>query len=64
MDSMIWGEINRAEEPYTISIRGASTLSKQVHDEIEMSKQDLSKARAEFRRVRGREVEVYLETDS
>jgi RNAse (barnase) inhibitor barstar len=61
VDSMIWGGINALEPPYTIRISGVSALPKQVHDEIDMAKQDLARGRKDFRSLRGDDVEVAIE---
>jgi hypothetical protein len=57
------GGINAVEPPYRIRIRGISNLPKQTHDEMEMLKEDPGRARAGFRRMHGRELEVYVESD-
>jgi hypothetical protein len=61
---MAWVGINAVEPPYRIHIRGTSNLPKDIHDQIEMLKEDLSQAHAEFRRTRGSGLEVYLDSDS
>ncbi|HYM17573.1 MAG TPA: barstar family protein [Micropepsaceae bacterium] len=62
IDSMIWGGINAVEPPYTVRIREIAKLSKDIVGEVELAKRALSEARAEFRRSRGHDVEVLLET--
>jgi RNAse (barnase) inhibitor barstar len=61
VDSMIWGGLNAVEPPYTIRISGAATLPKDVRSEIELAKQALTEDRADFRRLRGSDVDVSLE---
>jgi hypothetical protein len=62
VDSMIWGEINRIEPPYTIQIHGVEQLPGDVRDHVELAKNALLEARAEFRVMRDRDVEVRLDT--
>jgi RNAse (barnase) inhibitor barstar len=64
LDSMIWGGINAIEPPYTIRISGLAKLPNDIRNEVEMAKQDLAQGRMDFRRLRGRDIEVIMETDS
>lgn len=61
IDSMIWGGINLVEPPYLIRVRGSSRLPSDVQDHIELAKDFLLKARAEFHALRGCDVEVDFE---
>jgi hypothetical protein len=61
IDSMIWGGINRVEPPYLIRIRGIARPPKTVQDHIELARDSLLRARAEFHGLRGRDVGVSLE---
>ena len=63
LDSMIWGGINSVEPPYTVRIEGAACLPEEIRSKIELLKQELAEARAEFFKREGRQTEVYLETD-
>ena len=63
VDSMIWGGMNAVEPPYTVRIVGTAKLPDDIRNTIELVKQDLTDARAEFRRVRGEDVEVQFEAD-
>jgi RNAse (barnase) inhibitor barstar len=64
IDSMIWGGINRVEPPYTIRIRDVVQLPGDVRNHIELAKNALLEARAEFRIRHHRDVEVRLDTCS
>jgi hypothetical protein len=62
IDSMIWGGINKVDPPYIIHIKGVGQLSKGVRDHIELAKNALQEAHADFRVRRGHDIEVQLET--
>jgi hypothetical protein len=62
IDSMIWGGMNALEPPYTVRISGTGEAPENVRDKIELVKQALAEARAEFRARQGHDVEVQLET--
>jgi RNAse (barnase) inhibitor barstar len=62
IDSMIWGRMNAVEPPYTVRVRGIGKSSKDIVDEVELAKHALSEARAEFRSLRGHDVDVLFET--
>jgi hypothetical protein len=64
IDSMVWGGINALEPPYRVRVRGTSHLPKEIHAEIEMLKEDLGRARAEFSERPGGKMEVYFDSDS
>jgi hypothetical protein len=61
VDSMIWGGINAVEPPYTIRVRGLAGCSKEIVEEVELARTALNDARAEFRSLRGHDVEVLLD---
>jgi hypothetical protein len=61
VDSMIWGGINKIEPPYSIRITETGRLPKDVHEHIELAKNALAEGRAEFRALRGRDVQVQFE---
>ncbi len=61
IDSMIWGEMNAIDPPYLIRIDGLAKLPRAVRREIEDLKEALSEARAEYRSVSGRDIEVGFE---
>jgi hypothetical protein len=64
IDSMVWGGMNSIEPPYTVRIEGTANLPEKIRSEIELLKQDLTEARAEFLKREGHQAEVYLETDT
>ena len=64
IDSMIWGGINAVEPPYTIRIFGAEKLPRDVREHVELVKQALARARLEYQRRKGHDVEVSIENDS
>jgi RNAse (barnase) inhibitor barstar len=64
VDSMVWGGMNNIEPPYTIRILRTDRLPKDARDEIEMAKEVIVQARHEYNARRGRDIEIYLETDS
>jgi hypothetical protein len=64
LDSMIWGGINAVEPPYTIKVLGVAKLPKDVLDHVELVKRALAKARTDYQRLRGGDVEVAMEIDS
>ena len=64
IDSMIWGGINAVEPPYTIHISGAEKLPKDVSEHVELVKKALAKARLEYQRRKGGDVEVSIESES
>jgi hypothetical protein len=61
IDSMIWGQINAVEPPYTIRILGTQELTEDVRDELEAVKLALEEARGEFRTRRGHDAEIAFE---
>ena len=63
IDSMIWGGINAIEPPYTVRIKNLKGASKHILIEIGYLKEDPPKQREEFRSQKGRNIEVYLETE-
>jgi len=60
-ESMIWGEINKVEAPYTVRIHAARNLPESVRSYIDLTQHELAEARADFRARRGRDVDVKLE---
>ena len=63
IDSMIWGGMNAIDPPYTVRILDADKLPKDVREEIELVKRELAEARTEFRKRKGRDVEVNFEIE-
>jgi hypothetical protein len=61
VDSMIWGGMNAVDPPYVVRISGATQLSKDVREHIKLAQNALIEGRAEFRVLRGRDVEVQIE---
>ena len=61
IDSMIWGEINAIEPPYTVRIVGTQKLPTNVRDEIKYIQEALARAREEFRTSQGHDIEVNFE---
>jgi hypothetical protein len=61
VDSMIWGGMNTLEPPYTIRIVGASKLSTNLREKIELTRQALADGRAEYQKRKGHNVEVRLD---
>jgi len=47
VDSMIWGEINELDPPYSICVHGVTRLPNDVRDHIELAKNSLLKARVD-----------------
>lgn len=64
IDSMVWGGMNAVEPPYTIRISGAASLPKEVRDHVEVAKAAVAKGRMDYRRRRGGDVDVAIETDA
>ncbi len=61
IDSMIWGEINAVEPPYTVQIRNLRKASRDIVDEIELLKRCIADGRAEFHARKGQDIEVKFE---
>ena len=64
VDSMIWGGINALEPPYTIKIVGAATLPDHIRNHVETAKHALAKARTDYQKLRGGDVEVAIDVES
>ena len=64
INSMIWGEINEVEPPYTIRLVNTRRLPKEIRDEIELLKQELEKARLDHRDREGHDVQANFEIAS
>lgn len=64
IDSMIWGEINEVEPPYTVRLVNTRQLPKEIRDEIELLKQELETARLDHRDREGRDVQANFEIAS
>ena len=64
LDLMIWTDrINAAKPPYSVRITGTADLPNEVKAEITLVERAIKIARAEYRKWRGRDVEVALEFD-
>ncbi len=59
-DSMIWGEINAVDPPYTVRITATGPVPDEVICGIKQVRQCLAEARDEFNARRGHDVEVEL----
>ena len=60
-ESIVWGEINAVEPPFTLRIHGVAHLPDSVAEEIGWLKEDVCKARIAFKSMKGRDVEVAVE---
>lgn len=61
IDSIVWGDINAINPPYTICIFGVAALSDDLREHIEHLQKAISEHRSEFRAQRGYDVEVGIE---
>lgn len=64
VDSIVWGGMNRLEPPYTIRIFRTVLLPKDVREHIGLVERDIVKARMEYRKQQGGDVEVAIEIES
>ena len=60
-ESIVWGEINAVEPPYTLRICGTASLSPGVAEELGWLKEDVANARQDFYGTFGRDVDVDVE---
>ena len=60
-ESMVWGEINALEPPYTLRILGAAKLSADLVEELNWLKEGVQEARADMRSREGQDVDVDVE---
>jgi hypothetical protein len=61
VDSMVWGDINSLEPPYTVRVSGLEFVPREVRDEVELVKLDLDEAGRHFHHQKGRSAEVTFE---
>ena len=59
-ESIVWGEIDAVEPPYTLWIRVTADLPPGVAEELGWLKQGVADGREEFREREGRDVDVKL----
>ncbi len=60
-ESMVWGEINAIEPPYTLRIHGTENIPADLVEELGWLKEDVARAREEFRSIKGCDVDVEVE---
>ncbi len=61
---MTWGRINSLEPPYKIEIHGLRSTPDSVREHVDLVKQAIAKARAEYHRLRNADIDVSIETDA
>jgi len=64
VDSMIWGGMNAIEAPYTIRLSQTATLSQDIRDHFELIERVFVEARADFRNLRGHDIDVVWEVNA
>ena len=60
-ESIVWGEINAVEPPYTLRVRGTANLPPGVAEELGWLEEDGASARQDFYGMFGRDVDVDVE---
>ena len=60
-ESIVWGEINAVEPPYTLRIRGTANLPPGVTEELGWLGPGVANARDDFHGLFGRDVDVDVE---
>ena len=60
-ESMVWGEINTIEPPYTVQIVATKNLSPEIQEELTWAAEDLAEARKDFKSRKGHDVDVNFE---
>ena len=60
-ESIVWGEINTVEPPYTLRIRGTANVPPDVAEELSWLEEDVANAREEFQERRGHDVDMDVE---
>ena len=63
IDSMVYGGMNAVEPPYTVRIKNLKGAPKDILTEMGYLKESLPGQREWFRKLKGRDVEVYLDTE-
>ena len=61
VDSMIYGDINHVEPPYTIRIRGVDSLPDKIAKELKFAKKVIEAARLDQRNTTGVDSDVEFE---
>ena len=61
IDSIVWGDINGVEPPYTICISNFQKASSVVREEVEALIIEILSSKAEHYRMYGHEPDVFLE---
>ena len=64
IDSMIWGEVNDVEPPYTIRLVNTAGLPKEIREYIKALREALVEARANRRAQEGHDADVNFEIAS
>ena len=58
VESMVWGDINDIDTPYVVQIYSAKNFPSDVMKQMKWTKGDLIKARADYKRREGHDIEV------
>ena len=61
LDSMVWGGMNAIEPPYTVRIKNAQALPKEIINHINLLAHYIPEHRAEYRAREGEDVDVNVE---
>lgn len=64
IDSMIWGEINDIEPPYTVRLINTAGLPKEIRQYLETLREALAEARLDRRNREGHDIEVNFQIAS
>ncbi len=61
IESIIWGDINAVDPPYTLRIRGTANLPPDVAEELGWLKEGVEEGREEFAVRKGHDIDVDVE---
>ena len=61
VESMIWGDINDLEPPYSVEIYSTKNIPEDAMQELNWTIESFNKAKAEFNIRMGRDIDVYFQ---
>ena len=60
-ESIVWGEINAVEPPYTLRVQGTADLPAGIAEELGWLKEGVENAREAFKAIKGYDIDVEVE---